>query len=325
MCDPYLLGFEIVDKNEDNNRLVGFFAFRVSGELLMVPVFYLNGQIKGQDLIYRKPVNRFYPNTEKWVAYFVSKGVDGTDAHYTRGYSFIDKRAAEDLSTVIESSPISQTWSSVRTPGINRVADVDGTFRKVLWAPTTGGVSHHNHAPYGQSNRSGLQGEHRLVFLEGPDKGTVITYRHGTAGTELPLFVNYGEFEMKDAMDEVTGSSSPSVNRAYVVWLPELKMLFGEPIRISSSESSGDVTKLNFVKGSTTGARPPAASSCAGTSTPRARTICAAGRTDHFPGSSAATPSGSRWKPRILTSTACRRPRPSSATVRSSRPPASGR
>ncbi|MEO5715730.1 MAG: hypothetical protein ABIT37_19780 [Luteolibacter sp.] len=103
--------------------------------------------------------------------------------------------------------------------------------------------------PYGQPNRSGLQGEHRLVFLEDPDKGAVITYRHGTAETELPLFVNDGEYEMKDDMDEVTGSSSPSVNKAYVVWLPELKMLFGEPIRISSSESSGDVTKLNFEHG----------------------------------------------------------------------------
>jgi delta-aminolevulinic acid dehydratase/porphobilinogen synthase len=59
MCDPYLFGFEIVDKNEENNRLVGVFAFRVSGEILMVPVFYLNGKIKGQDQLYRKPVNRF--------------------------------------------------------------------------------------------------------------------------------------------------------------------------------------------------------------------------------------------------------------------------
>jgi hypothetical protein len=300
MKDPYLLGFEIVDKNEDNNRLVGVFAFRVSGEILMVPVFYLNGQIKGQDLIYRKPVNRFYPNTEKWVNYFVGRGQDETGrpvarrsnadarihmginrmtrmpggykqgsagdegpidikaewkeacdrsgfrpehldqfmfadflvdhglqkaaatlanrvpwfadtielgklldkpltkkasapkrsleyhvdppagateaevaAHYTRGFSLVDKRAAESLAAAIESSPISRTWSSLRKPGINRVAGKDGSFQKVLWAPTTAG-SNYPRSP--GERRHSSNPEHRLVFLEGPDKGCVISH-----------------------------------------------------------------------------------------------------------------------------------------------------
>lgn len=76
MRDPYMLGFEIVSKNEENTRLVGVFAFRVSGEILLAPVFYLNGQIKGQDLLYRKGVNRFVPNTDKWVSYLKSRGED---------------------------------------------------------------------------------------------------------------------------------------------------------------------------------------------------------------------------------------------------------
>lgn len=76
MRDPYMLGFEIVSKNEENTRLVGVFAFRVSGEILLAPVFYLNGQIKGQDLLYRKGVNRFVPNTDKWVSYLMSRGED---------------------------------------------------------------------------------------------------------------------------------------------------------------------------------------------------------------------------------------------------------
>ena len=76
MRDPYMLGFEIVSKNEENTRLVGVFAFRVSGEILLAPVFYLNGQIKGQDLLYRKGVNRFVPNSDKWVSYLKSRGED---------------------------------------------------------------------------------------------------------------------------------------------------------------------------------------------------------------------------------------------------------
>ncbi len=74
MRDPYMLGFEIVYKNEENTRLVGVFAFRLPSEILLAPVFYNNGQIKGQDLLYRKGVNRFVPNTEKWVGYLLSRG-----------------------------------------------------------------------------------------------------------------------------------------------------------------------------------------------------------------------------------------------------------
>ena len=331
MKDPYLLGFEIVDKNEDNNRLVGVFAFRVSGEILMVPVFYLNGQIKGQDLIYRKPVNRFYPNTEKWVTYFVGRGQDeigrpvdrrsnadarihmGIDrmsrmpggyksageeapeapidikaewkeacdrtgfrpehldqfmfadflvdhglqkaaaelanrvpwfadtielgglldkpltkrasapkrsleyhvdppagateeqvaAHYARGYSFIDKRAAESLATAVKAladSPFEGSWSTLRKPGLNRVAGKDGTSRKVLWAPTTSGSAICSDYR-DRSHKSNP--EHRLVFLEGPDKGCVITYRNGCAETELPLFTDDAAVEKEAGMGSI--------------------------------------------------------------------------------------------------------------------------
>lgn len=88
MRDPYMLGFEIVTKNEENTKLVGAFAFRVADEILLAPVFYLNGQIKGQDLLYRKGVNRFIPNTDKWVSYLLSRGQQGEG----RG---VDRRALD--------------------------------------------------------------------------------------------------------------------------------------------------------------------------------------------------------------------------------------
>ncbi len=76
MRDPYLLGFEVVEKNEDNTRLVGSFCFRVGGEILLGTVFYLNGQIKGQNLLYRKGKNRFCPNTDRWVSYLLGQSED---------------------------------------------------------------------------------------------------------------------------------------------------------------------------------------------------------------------------------------------------------
>ena len=120
MRDPYLLGFEIVTKNEENTRLVGVFAFRVSGEILLVPVFYLNGQIKGQDLLYRKGVNRFCPNTDKWIAYLLSRSEDtdgrginrqGPDA---RIHLNINQLAGQNLgfksASADEGKSISELW-----------------------------------------------------------------------------------------------------------------------------------------------------------------------------------------------------------------------
>jgi hypothetical protein len=73
MKDPYRLGFEIVHKNDTNTRMVGIFAFRVGKTLLYVPVFFLNGEIKGTDLLYRHDSKTFVPLDQEWVKYVISK------------------------------------------------------------------------------------------------------------------------------------------------------------------------------------------------------------------------------------------------------------
>lgn len=67
MNNENLLGFEVIEANETNNRLVGTYNFRVGDELVMVPVFFLNGAIKGQCLMYLKREDRFVPNTKDQV------------------------------------------------------------------------------------------------------------------------------------------------------------------------------------------------------------------------------------------------------------------
>ena len=71
--DPYRLGFEIVQKNDDNTRLVGIMAFRVNKSLLYAPSFFLNGEIKGTDLLYRHTEKRFVPATEDWAKHLLEK------------------------------------------------------------------------------------------------------------------------------------------------------------------------------------------------------------------------------------------------------------
>lgn len=73
--DPFRLGFEIVHRNEKATKLVGIFAFRVNKKLLYVPTFFVNGEIKPADMLYRADVKRFVPLTEDWCAYLV-RGVE---------------------------------------------------------------------------------------------------------------------------------------------------------------------------------------------------------------------------------------------------------
>jgi len=91
MDDPYRLGFEIVAKKEGNTKLCGMSAFRLHGELLYAPVFFLNGQIKGTDLLYLHGPKKFKPFTEEWVTWLIDKsqgnqgvGIDRSESRRNR-------------------------------------------------------------------------------------------------------------------------------------------------------------------------------------------------------------------------------------------------
>jgi len=71
LSDPHRLGFEIVFKNDAATRLVGVFAFRNDKELLYAPCFFINGQIKGADLLYQQAKKKFIPLSEAWVDYIL--------------------------------------------------------------------------------------------------------------------------------------------------------------------------------------------------------------------------------------------------------------
>lgn len=73
--DPFRLGFEIVHRNEKATKMVGIFAFRINGNLFYIPTFFVNGEIKPADMIYRSDVKRFVPNTDEWCEHLV-RGVD---------------------------------------------------------------------------------------------------------------------------------------------------------------------------------------------------------------------------------------------------------
>ena len=70
----YMLGFEIVWKNNSNSKMLGIYAFRVGRKLYYAPVFFVNGKIKGTELFYREDTKTFVNATPEWAEYLISLG-----------------------------------------------------------------------------------------------------------------------------------------------------------------------------------------------------------------------------------------------------------
>lgn len=69
----FIVGFQLVDRNEDNTKAMGVFGFHVGDQWLYAPCFFLNGDLKGHELLYIKKQDAFVPMKENWVNYLISR------------------------------------------------------------------------------------------------------------------------------------------------------------------------------------------------------------------------------------------------------------
>jgi hypothetical protein len=69
----YEVGFQLLDRNEDGDRGVGVFAFKVGSTWLYAPVVFADGDLKGHELLYVKNQDMFVPATEDWINYLIGK------------------------------------------------------------------------------------------------------------------------------------------------------------------------------------------------------------------------------------------------------------
>lgn len=68
-----IVGFQLVDRNEDSTKAVGVFGAKVGDEWVYVPAFFLNGELKGHELLVLAKQKVFVPNKEGWVNYLQSR------------------------------------------------------------------------------------------------------------------------------------------------------------------------------------------------------------------------------------------------------------
>lgn len=69
----YLVGFQLLDKSEDDTHAVGVWGFKVGNNWMYNPVFFLNGQLKGDELLYVKDQDAFVPMEENWINYLLNR------------------------------------------------------------------------------------------------------------------------------------------------------------------------------------------------------------------------------------------------------------
>jgi hypothetical protein len=67
------IGFQLLDRNRENTKAIGIFAFKVGSQWLYAPVFFLNGDLKGHELLYIKNQDMFVPLKENWINYLINR------------------------------------------------------------------------------------------------------------------------------------------------------------------------------------------------------------------------------------------------------------
>ena len=70
--------------------MVGIFAFKVGEELIYAPAFFINGSIKGTDLLYRHKSKTFVPLTTDWATYLVGIQQNKSGAAIDKGQNSAD-------------------------------------------------------------------------------------------------------------------------------------------------------------------------------------------------------------------------------------------
>lgn len=69
----YLVGFQLIESEEDGSRAAGMFAFEIGGDWHYTGVFFLNGEVRGLDSLYAVNSDLFVPMNEDWVNSIINR------------------------------------------------------------------------------------------------------------------------------------------------------------------------------------------------------------------------------------------------------------
>lgn len=70
------LGFQLVDRSDDDKKAIGILAAKVGAQRVFVPLFFLKNNIKGHEMLYLCERDLFVPLNEKWLNDIINRKPD---------------------------------------------------------------------------------------------------------------------------------------------------------------------------------------------------------------------------------------------------------
>jgi hypothetical protein len=71
----YRVGFQVVDKADDETKAIGVYVFVLNNVWLYIPVFFIDGKLEGFELLYLKQKDLFIPAQDNWIAAINERGL----------------------------------------------------------------------------------------------------------------------------------------------------------------------------------------------------------------------------------------------------------
>lgn len=81
----YEVGFQLLERDSDEQRAVGVKMYKVGKAWLLVPVFFLKGEVKGTEILYLKDQDVCVPLQEDWIRHVFQREAEAAGRMEPRG------------------------------------------------------------------------------------------------------------------------------------------------------------------------------------------------------------------------------------------------
>lgn len=70
---PHVVGFQLLDRDDNGRKAIGVFVAQIGERIIDIPMFFINGELKGHQLMRMRHPDMFLPLREAFLDYLLSK------------------------------------------------------------------------------------------------------------------------------------------------------------------------------------------------------------------------------------------------------------
>lgn len=111
MLSPYLVGFEVLDKDDDGTYGVGTMVYLMGNQAFYIPSFYNHGRMNTGEIIVLRDQQQFIPATEGLISYMKSRYDKGMGTIFPKMKANVQKGAPGSVKVKEEDFPIRKSAS----------------------------------------------------------------------------------------------------------------------------------------------------------------------------------------------------------------------